>query len=76
MVDTVAILSTIWARNALRREAHLPLWPVRETYEREIRQARWSAHVAANAGDVRERIVARLRAEKGPGWGYSAGARW
>src|SRR4051812_31000799 len=39
-VDEAAILTSIWIRNRLRREAHLPLLSVRGTFERECAQAR------------------------------------
>ena len=75
-VDAAAILSSIWAKNALRRESGLPLWPVRETFERELQQARWRAHVEANYEATRLRVVDELRARHGEGYGLSAGGRW
>ncbi|MGH1570879.1 hypothetical protein ACRAWG_09650 [Methylobacterium sp. P31] len=75
-VDAAVILSSIWARNALRREAGLPLWPVRETFERELRQVRWRVHVEENYAATRNLVLAELRARHGQGFGLSAGGRW
>jgi hypothetical protein len=75
-VDAAAILASIWARNALRREAQLPLLPVRATFEREVRQARWSAHVEQHYATTRTRVLDELRARHGEGFGYSVGGRW
>lgn len=75
-VDAAAILASIWARNALRREAQLPLLSVRATFEREWRQARWSAHVEQHYAATRERVLAEQRARYGQGWGISVGGRW
>lgn len=75
-VDRTAIFCSVLERNALRREAHLPLLDVRATYEREVAGALWRAHRTMNYEAVRAEVVARLRARFGPKWGYSAGARW
>lgn len=76
LVDRAAIFASILTRNALRREAHLPLLDVRVTYERELAQALWRAHVNEHYEAVRAEVVARLRARFGKRWGGSAGARW
>lgn len=75
-VDRAAIFTSVLKRNALRREAHLPLLDVRVTYERELAQALWRAHANEHYEAVRAEVVARLRARFGPKWGFSAGARW
>lgn len=75
-VDAAAILSSIWARNALRREAGLPLWPVRATFERELTAARWRAHLEQHYNRVRDEVSAERRAQHGETWGLSAGGRW
>lgn len=75
-VDAAAILASVWARNILRREAQLPLLPVRITFERELHQARWSAHVKQHYAATRERVLAEQRARHGQGWGLSVGGRW
>lgn len=75
-VDAAVILTSIWIRNALRREAQLPLLPVRVTFERELRQARWSAHVEEHYAGTRTRVLGELRAQHGEGFGYSVGGRW
>ena len=75
-VDAAAILASIWARNTLRREAQLPLLPVRATFERELHQARWSAHVEHYYAATRERVLAEQCAKHGPDWGLSTGGGW
>jgi hypothetical protein len=75
-VDAAAILASVWARNNLRREAQLPLLPVRTTFKRELHQARWSAHVEQHYAATRERVLAEQRARHGQGWGFSIGGRW
>jgi hypothetical protein len=75
-VDAAAILSTIWVKNDLRRGSGLPLWPVRETFERELKAARWRIHCDANYEDTREQILAELRARHGEGFGGSVTGRW
>lgn len=75
-VDAAEILSSIWAKNALRRTSGLPLWPVRETFERELRQARWRVHLEQHYVGVRDDVLAERRARYGEGWGFSAGGRW
>lgn len=75
-VDAAAILASIWARNALRREAQLPLLPVRATFEREWYQARWSAHVEQHYAATRERVLAEQRVKHGQGWKLSVRGGW
>lgn len=75
-VDPAVILASVWERNALRREAQLPLLPVRATFERELQQARWRDHVDQNYAATRERVLAEQRDRHGQSWGLSAGGRW
>lgn len=75
-VDAAVILSSIWEKNALRRTSGLPLWPVRETFERELEQARWRAHVDEHHEATRTRVLGDLRARHGEGFGLSAKERW
>lgn len=75
-VDAASILNSIWVRNAIRREAHLPLLPVQETFEHERAQARWRVHLARNYEHARAEVLAERRARYGEGWGLSAGGRW
>lgn len=75
-VDAAALLSSIWAKNTLRRESRLPLWPVRETFERELQQARWRAHVEAHYVATRSRVLAELRVTRGDGFPYAVSGVW
>ena len=75
-LDPSKILNSIWVKNALRRKAGLPLWPMRETFQREVWQAQWRAHIEAHYDAVRARVLDELRARHGEGYGISAGGRW
>jgi hypothetical protein len=75
-VDAAAILSSIWAKNALRRTSGLPLWPVRETFIRELEAARWRNHLEQHYHRVRDAVLVERRAQHGETWGLSAGGRW
>lgn len=75
-LDAASILSSIWSRNALRRGASLPLLPVRETFLRELKAARWRAHVEANYEAARNRVLGELRERHGPGFPNSVSGRW
>ncbi|TFZ54791.1 hypothetical protein E4V01_24590 [Methylorubrum sp. Q1] len=74
--DRGAILSAIFRRQALRREAQLPLLDVRAEYERAIEQARWRAHVTTYGEATRAQVLAELRAKHGPQFGSSVGGKW
>lgn len=74
--DCGAIFSNILRRQALRREAQLPLLDVRAEYERAVEQARWRAHVETYGDAVRAQVLAELRAKNGPQFGYSIGGLW
>ncbi len=75
-MDRSAIFSRILERNRLRRAAQLPALPVRETYEREVRAARWREIIEKHYRDVRADVAQQLRARHGPDHGNSAGGRW
>ncbi len=71
-----AILSAILRRQALRREAQLPLLDVRAEYERAVTQARWRAHVETYGEAIRAQVYAELRAKQGPHFRMSVGGMW
>jgi len=75
-IDSSAILTSILQRQALRREAHLPLLNIRAEYERAVQQARWLAHVEEHGETVRAQVLAELRFRHGPQFGYSVGGLW
>lgn len=74
--DRGAIFSDLLRRQALRREAQLPLLNVRAEYERAVEQARWRAHVATYGDAIRAQVLAELRAKNGPQFGGSVGGMW
>lgn len=75
-IDRSAILTTILQRQALRREAQLPLLNVRAEYERTVEQALWKTHVDECGEAVRAEVLAELRSRHGPQFGYSVGGLW
>lgn len=75
-IDRAAIFSELCRRNALRREAHLPLLDLPAEYRRLLEVGKWSYIVAHHYADTRAEVLAALRAKHGPDFGYSAGGRW
>ena len=73
-IDRAQVLTRILKRNALRREAKLPLLPVRETFEREVRAAEWRAFCEQHAQAVWDEILAEKRRGY-PDRGNSAGGQ-
>lgn len=66
-MDTVAIFREITERNALRRQAQLPLLDTRAEFNHACavaRQAEWQAFCASKSADI-ERIQAEVIAERG-----------
>ncbi|AWI89814.1 hypothetical protein C0214_17030 [Methylobacterium sp. DM1] len=74
--DRSAILSGLLQRQALRREAHLPLLNIRAEYEQAVEHARWRAHVEEHSEAVRAQVLAELRSRHGPQFGASVGGLW
>lgn len=74
-IDRSAIFTNILARQALRREARLPLLDVRAEYRRAVAQALWRLHVEKHLDEVREEILARQRAKHDAQWPSSWGGR-
>ncbi|AWN35424.1 hypothetical protein [Methylobacterium radiodurans] len=75
-VDQAAILSRIFDRNAIRRQALLPPLNIRAVFEHEVETARWRAICDAHYAHVRAEVLARLRERHGLDFGNSAGGRW
>lgn len=67
-----AVARRIWDRNSLRREAGLPLLPVKETFEREAARAEWRAIVDVHYDWVSSGILAE-RLKRDSDWGSSWG---
>lgn len=69
-------------KNALRREAQLPLLDVREEMARQSYVDQRAAYFAewerrrAVLDAIKADVLAELRAEKGPDFGLSTGGRW
>lgn len=75
-VDRTSIFSELCRRNALRREARLPLLNVPAEYARLVDVARWGYILEHHYADTRTEVLASLRATRGPDFGNSAGGRW
>lgn len=82
IVDRGAIFSAILARQALRREAHLPLLNIGAEYRtavtqafRRVEEVLWQRHAELHQDRVRGEILARQRAKHGPEWPSSWGGR-
>ena len=75
-VDRSAIFTSILHRQALRREAHLPLLDVRAEYGRAVGFALWKAHVERHYERIRAEVLSSRRAKHGEGWGLRVGGRW
>ena len=75
-IDRASIFSDLCCRNALRREAHLPLLNVPVEYARLVDVAKWSYIVEHHYAETRAEVLAGLRATRGPDFGNSAGGRW
>ena len=75
-VDRASIFSELCRRNALRREAHLPLLNIPAEYQRLVVVARWRYVMEHHYADTRAEVLATLRATRGPDFGNSAGGRW
>ena len=67
-IDRATIFSTILSRQALRREAHLPLLDVRAMYQRAVEQALWQRHVELHLDQVCQHVLARQRVKHGAAW--------
>lgn len=75
-MDQAEVFTIILRRNALRRDARLPPLDVRAEYRRAVEHAYWREVHAQHYEAVREEVVQRLRQERDPDWGHSAGGRW
>ena len=75
MIDRAALFADILRKNKLRRSSGLPEWPVRETYEREVRGAAWREYVQQNGARVHAEVLARRRAKMGADYPQSFGGR-
>lgn len=71
-----AIFTDILARNALRREARLPLLDVRTTFDREVKYAEWVAHVVEHEEAARAEVLRDQRRRHGADYPQSTGGRW
>ena len=81
-MDTGEIFTTLTQRNALRRQAKLPLLDIRTAYDHQVglAAARDYQAVCARFADericIREQVLADFRALHGFGFGHSFGGRW
>jgi len=75
MIDRSAMLADIEQRNAVRRQAQLPLLDVSQEFRRAIEQAHWKAVCEEHGDRVYSEVLTEVtRNLKGPP--RSAGGRW
>jgi hypothetical protein len=82
MVDRAAIFAELTKRNAVRREARLPLLDLRAEYAHQIwiakRREYWTAcdEHADEREAIRRRVLAEFRAKYGPNFPSTSGGHW
>lgn len=81
-MDKAAIFTTLTQRNALRKQAKLPLLDLTSEYHNGVALAAWQACQAAcdrfagARARIRDQVLADFRAVHGPGFGFTFGGRW
>jgi hypothetical protein len=75
MIDKTAIFTELTRRNAVRRQAQLPLLDMRDEFDRAVELTRWKTVCDKHADQVRSEVLAELSETFGreP---HSAGGRW
>lgn len=81
MVDKAAIFADLTKRNAVRRDAKLPLLDLRTEFERAVSLALWKEACERFDGEIpriKQEVIAELQQSRGPEFNEyrSAGARW
>lgn len=75
MIDRAVIFTSILNKNALRRRVGLPEWPIRATYDTEIRGAAWREYARQHRDRVYAEVLARQRTRFGADYPASAGGQ-
>ena len=81
-MDKAAIFTELTRRNALRREAGLPLLDLREEFDHEVAVARWDEYQAvcdAHAdlrAEIQAQVIEELQRSTGRDHRLSVGGRW
>jgi hypothetical protein len=75
MIDKAAIFTELSRRNAVRRQARLPLLDMRGEFDRAVERARWKEVCEEHGDRVRREVIAESSKTFGreP---QSAGGRW
>ena len=79
MVDRAAIFTDLTRRNALRREAELPLLDIQTEFNHAVEVALWNEGLEVYADDIARAIDetwADLRQRYGADFPQSVGGRW
>lgn len=74
-IDRAAVFKAILDRQALRRDARLPVLDVPTEYRRALELALWQRHVALHLDQARRRVLGRQRAKYGLKWPSSWGGK-
>ena len=75
MIDKAAIFTELARRNAVRRQARLPLLDMRDEFDRAIEFTQWKAVCEEHADRVRSEVTVELSKTFGRD-PQSAGGRW
>ena len=76
MINKVAVFFTdILVKNVIRRGAGLPEWPVREAYQKSVRDAAWREYLAEHGSRIRAKVLAEQQLRHGSNWPMSGGGR-
>ena len=79
MVDRAAIFTALTRRNAVRREAKLPLLDIHSEFAHAVEVAEWREACVKHAEDmarIRIEVIADLRRRHGNDFGDSVGGHW
>ena len=72
MIDKATIFTELTRRNAVRRQAQLPLLDMRDEFDRAVEFTHWKAVCEGHARRVRSEVIAELSKKLG----QSTGGRW
>lgn len=79
MVDRAAIFAELTKRNAVRREAKLPLLDIRSEFIHAVGVATWREACEKHAVDmarIEQEVLAEFRDRRGADFPQSLGGRW
>ena len=75
MIDKATIFAELTRRNAIRRQAQLPLLDMRNEFHRAVEFSRWKTVCEEHSDQMRSEVIAELSKAFG-GEPQSTGGRW